>query len=353
MGHPDRQKVKLLGILALTLSIFVVDIYTVPDAVSIGFLYVIPMIMTFVFNGFRYPAIVAAVAATMISVGTFVPMPADNQLATVIGNRLISIAMVGLCLWLVHYRLLFIKTLQKAIAEEKAKSAAQRAFVAMVSHEFRTPLTSIDGHAQQLIFNGPDQAYDTIVHRARKIRGAVERILALVESILHSEKVEQSQLSYAPGKFDPAGLIGDLSQRQRDLASGHEIDLDLGGLPSEIYGDPVLIEHVFTNLLSNAVKYSPAQSRIEVVGRTEGNEAVVVVRDYGIGIPAKDLPRMFDPYFRAGNALRKPGTGVGLHLTRKLVQLHQGSISVDSVENEGATFTVHLPIRPAKSGNSP
>ena len=353
MDRPERRHLKLAAILALAVGIFIIDIYTVPDAVSVGFLYVIPMIMTFAFDGFRVPALVAAVAATLIAVGSFIPMPPDSLLPTVLANRAISIGMVGLCLWLIHYRLLFIRALQKAIAEEKAKSAAQRAFVAMVSHEFRTPLTSIDGHAQQLIFNGPDQPYESIVHRARKMRGAVERILALVESILHSEKIEQAQLAFSPTGFDLGGLLRELAQRQRDMASGHEIDVDLSNLPEEIYGDPSLIEHVFTNLLSNAVKYSPPPARIEVAGWRQGDEAVVRVRDHGIGIPQTDLPRLFDPYFRAGNALKKPGTGVGLHLARRLVLLHHGSIAVESVENEGTTITVRLPIRPLAEGAKP
>ena len=351
--NPTRRNVKLTGILALAAVIFIIDIYTVPDDVSVGFLYIIPMIMTFAFDRFREPMIIAFVSATLISVGAFIPMPSDDLLWTVLGNRAIAIGMVGLCLWLIRYRLLFIAALEKAIAEERAKSAAQRAFVAMISHEFRTPLTSIDGHAQQLIFNGPAQPYDTIVHRARKIRLAVERILALVESILHSETVEQSLLAYSPVRFDLAGLLGELCHRHQDLAPEREFTVDLSRLPPDIHGDPALIEHLFTNLLSNAVKYSQPPALIEVVGRSEGGEAVVTVRDHGIGIPGKDLPRMFEPYFRAGNTLKKPGTGIGLHLAQKLARLHGGCIAAASVENEGATFTVRLPIRPGTSGVSP
>ena len=101
---------------------------------------------------------------------------------------------------------------------------------------------------------------------------------------------------------------------------------------------------MFTNLLSNAVKYAPNDPRIQVKGWTDGTFAAVSVRDHGVGVPADDLPRMFERFFRAATSAGIGGTGIGLNLVKRLVEMHTGTIEVKSVEGQGSVFTVHLPI---------
>jgi len=112
-------------------------------------------------------------------------------------------------------------------------------------------------------------------------------------------------------------------------------------------GDPKLLFQVFSNLLSNAVKYSPEGRPIEVIAAIEAREIVVTILDHGIGIPEKDLDRLFERYHRGSNVSGIVGTGVGLYLVKMVVDLHGGSIAVDSREGEGSRFTVRLPIRRA------
>ena len=116
-------------------------------------------------------------------------------------------------------------------------------------------------------------------------------------------------------------------------------------MPREIAADAKKLEQIFTNLLSNAVKYAPDNPRIEVRLAKLDGQAVVSVCDRGLGIPVDDIPRLFQRYFRARTATGIAGTGIGLNLAKRFVELHGGTIEVESVEGEGTTFTVRLPIK--------
>jgi signal transduction histidine kinase len=111
-------------------------------------------------------------------------------------------------------------------------------------------------------------------------------------------------------------------------------------------GDPKLLFQVFSNLVSNAIKYSPSGGPIEISAGIETKQVVVAIEDHGIGIPAKDLDRLFERYHRGSNVSGIVGTGVGLYLVKMVVDLHGGSIAVKSKEGEGTRFTVRLPIKP-------
>ncbi len=121
-------------------------------------------------------------------------------------------------------------------------------------------------------------------------------------------------------------------------------------LPEEIHADAELLDQVFTNLLSNAVKYAPNDPRIEVKGWTDGTFAALSVRDHGVGIAADDFPRMFERFFRAATSAGISGTGIGLNLVKRLMEMHTGTIQVDSVAGQGSVFTVRLPIDPRAAG---
>src|SRR3546814_5665793 len=114
--------------------------------------------------------------------------------------------------------------------------------------------------------------------------------------------------------------------------------------------DAKRIDQVFTNLLSNAVTYAPNAPRVEVTAAAVGSAIVVSVRDFGLGIPNSELPKIFAKFFRASTSTGITGTGIGLHLVKHLVELHRGTITVDSTEGNGTSFIVVLPIR---AGGSP
>lgn len=234
-------------------------------------------------------------------------------------------------------------------AERKA-AEAQRMFIATMSHEFRTPLTIISGHAQQLAAKADSAAPGDIREHSGKVRAAVKRIQRLIDGILLSEKVEVSQIHFEPAPVDLSALIERCCVRHRDIAPDRGFILKLDGLPPVIECDETLADHLLDNILANAVKYSSPSDLIEIEGRREEGRAVIIVRDAGEGIAPEELPFIFGRYYRGRNARRLAGFGIGLHLANSIAILHGGSITVTSALGAGSTFTIRLPISRPSSG---
>ncbi len=240
--------------------------------------------------------------------------------------------------------------LEEQLAQEQRLALLQRNFVSMASHEFRTPLTIIDGHAQRLIKMRDRIATDEIGERAGKVRSAVLRLTHLIDNLLNSSRLIDggAGLYFHPAEIEVAALLREVCQLHREMAPGSRIEERFGAAPLQMVGDPKLLFHVFSNLLSNAVKYSPGGGAIEAAAGVAADEVVVVIADRGIGIPASDLDRLFQRYHRGSNVSGIVGTGVGLYLVKMVVDLHGGRIEVESTEGAGSRFTVRLPIRPAR-----
>jgi signal transduction histidine kinase len=236
--------------------------------------------------------------------------------------------------------------LEQGLENERHLAAQQRDFVSMTSHEFRTPLTIIDGHAQRLIKSRDRLDPMDAAERGMRIRSAVQRITNIMDSLLGASRVLDGQAVFHPNDLDPSTLLRDACQAHRDATRGAVITEDYSSLPATIHGDQKLLFHAFSNLISNAIKYSPAGSPTEVIARQESGWLVVQVRDQGIGIPARDRERLFERYFRGSNATSIAGTGVGLHLVSMVVALHHGEVLVESLEVVGSRFVVRLPVIP-------
>jgi signal transduction histidine kinase len=223
----------------------------------------------------------------------------------------------------------------------------QRNFVSMASHEFRTPLTNIDGHARRL-----DKIKDVVTpaeisERVSKIRSAVLRMTHLMNNLLNSSRLIDGGvgLYFHPTEMDMTALLQEVCQLHRDMVPGSPILERFAAVPTPMIGDAKLLFQVFSNLLANAIKYSPGGGAIEVEAGSAADEVVVTVSDRGIGIPPRDLPRLFERYHRGANVSGIVGTGVGLYLVKMALDLHRGGIEVQSKENEGSRFTVRLPRR--------
>lgn len=234
--------------------------------------------------------------------------------------------------------------LSHSLEQQRQMNEMQRRFVSMVSHEFRTPLAIIDSTAQRIVRRLNGMSRDELSARMEKIRKAIVRMSLLIETTLISSRVHEGAIRFEHVECDLAEVIGRARDKQRDLSASHAIRLDLEHLPARIYSDPVLLEHVFDNLISNAVKYSPNAREVQVEGHAEGGEAVVSVRDFGIGIPADEIGEIFKSYFRGANVTDIAGTGIGLNIVKEIVQTAGGSIAVESRPGEGSLFTVRLPV---------
>ncbi len=232
--------------------------------------------------------------------------------------------------------------LDRMLQQEREVNALQRRFVAMISHEFRTPLAIIDAAAQRLT-RVKASSPEFLADKAAQIKGAVVRMVELMESVLAAGRLEMRTIAINKQPISLGKLVAECVIRRREISPTHRIHLDLSGLPEEVTADRSALERVFANLLSNAVKYAPQSPDVYVRGWQVDGVVKVSVRDTGIGIDEQDLSRLFEPYFRARSASGIAGTGIGLNIVREIVDLHGGTVTVSSVPGEGATFTVVLP----------
>ncbi len=241
--------------------------------------------------------------------------------------------------------------LEEQLAHEQRLALLQRNFVSMASHEFRTPLTVIDGHARRLIKTKEAVAPAEIGERGGKIRAAVLRLTHLIDNLLDSARLIDggAELYFHPAEMNLTAVLREVCQLHREMVPGAQITERFADTPMPMDGDAKLLFQVFSNLLSNAVKYSPGSGTIDVDARRVAGEAVVAIADRGIGIPAGDLERLFARYHRGSNVSGIVGTGVGLYLVKMAVDLHGGSVEVRSREGEGSCFTIRLPVERASA----
>lgn len=232
----------------------------------------------------------------------------------------------------------------EALAEiDKAKTT----FFSNISHEFRTPLTLILGPLEDFLNgkNGSSTTYQKENIEAAH-RNAV-RLLRLVNSLLDFSRIEAGRVKAIFQPVDLALLTSHLAGSFRSIIekAGISFKVDCSPTPFSVYLDKEMWEKIVLNLVSNAFKYT-LKGEIDVTLSKEGEYAVLSVRDTGVGIPEKELPRMFERFHRIENSGGRTheGTGIGLSLVHELVKLHHGTVKVESVEGKGSTFTVRIPL---------
>ncbi len=237
--------------------------------------------------------------------------------------------------------------LEEKLQYEQKLATLQRNFVAMASHEFRTPLTIIDGHAQRLIKMKEVLQPDQILERAEKVRSAVLRMTSVMDNLLTSSRLFDGDagLYFHPAEFDLHNMLREVCYLHREITPGVQIFENYGALPQAFFGDAHLLFQAFSNLLSNAVKYSPDGGLIVFRVGEDAGKIVFSIRDNGIGIPKDDLGRLFERYHRGSNISGIAGTGIGLYLVRMVVSLHSGHVAVTSVEGQGSEFVISLPMQ--------
>jgi two-component system, OmpR family, sensor kinase len=239
--------------------------------------------------------------------------------------------------------------LEQQLANEQRLAQLQRNFVSMASHEFRTPMTVIDGHARRLDKVKESVRPQEIGERAGKIRSAVLRMTHLIENLLNSSRLIDAGAGvyFQPAELDVVSLLQEACQLHREMVPSVQISERFPTETVTMIGDSKLLFQAFSNVLSNAIKYSPGGGEIEVGVERFSNEVVVAIADHGIGIPLSDFDRLFDRYHRGSNVSGIVGTGVGLHLVKMVVDLHGGRVVVNSEEGQGSSFTIHLPVKGA------
>jgi signal transduction histidine kinase len=235
--------------------------------------------------------------------------------------------------------------LAEQLADEQRLTQMQRNFLAMASHEFRTPLTIIDGHAQRLISARERLGPDDVAERAAKVRVAVQKVTRVIENLIETARLmdKDANWNFHPTALNVAEVLAEVCRQHREVTPDASIIERYETTPLTVFGDAGLLQIAFANLIANGVKYSVGEARLVVSARTTGTSVEVDVEDQGVGIPERDRGRLFDRYVRGSNVSAIVGTGVGLYLVKTVVELHGGAITVQSAEGKGSRFTVRLP----------
>lgn len=237
--------------------------------------------------------------------------------------------------------------LRKAVGELKVLNDLKSKFLANMSHELRTPLNSVIGFSEMLddeLFgqlNVTQKEYVEIIHNSAC------HLLEIINDILDLSLIEQGRIILSKREVSPAELIHSVETIVRTQAENKDIALKVempDDLP-DICVDPTRVKQILYNLVANAVKFTPPQGSIIIDARHSEKELIIAVKDTGIGIKTKDQQRIFDEFYQAENTYERKfeGVGLGLPLSKRLAELHNGHIELSSEVNKGTTVTVYLP----------
>ncbi len=234
------------------------------------------------------------------------------------------------------------------VTGEREAERAKEDFFALVSHELRTPLTAILGYVELVLSDDTPALPHEHARHLDVVERNARRLVRLVGDLLFAAQVEGAPLLIEPGSLDLVQLVRDAVDLARPRAeeAGIALALDLNPL-EPCLGDRDRLAQVLDNLISNALKFTPPGGRVSVRLTADGGRARIDVADTGVGIPAEDLPRLFDRFYRARNVAERaiPGLGLGLMIVRAIAEAHGGAVMVRSEIGRGTTFTVLLPQR--------
>ncbi|MGB5959453.1 MAG: ATP-binding protein [Coleofasciculaceae cyanobacterium] len=235
--------------------------------------------------------------------------------------------------------------LHKALEKEKELNELKSRFISMASHEFRTPLTTILGSAELLKHYSYKWSSEKKLVHFERINSNVQHLAELLNDVLLIGQVEAGKLEFNPERLDVVQFCSSLFEDlQLSARSEHTITFTCQVSQLEGYLDEKLLRHILSNLLSNAIKYSPTGSTVNFELVCQNDLAIFHVQDSGIGIPLEDQQHLFESFHRAKNVGNIPGTGLGLSIVKRSVDLHGGSITVESEVKVGTTFTVTIPL---------
>ncbi|QRM30618.1 sensor histidine kinase KdpD [Microvirga sp. VF16] len=215
--------------------------------------------------------------------------------------------------------------------------------VALLAHQLRTPLSTINALAQGLIRRADRLGTNDIRAKAEKIWRASLRLDELIETILSYTRATAGGIVLNPSEFNPDELVRRVCREQGGQEPNRPFQIQIRGLPEIVIGDPILLEQALVIILSNAMKYSRTDQPIDVTARKRSGMIRIIVNDQGIGIPERDLPFIMQPFFRGQNAKKLPGTGLGLSLAWYILKLHGGDLEVESQEGHGTKVTMIVP----------
>ncbi len=242
-------------------------------------------------------------------------------------------------------RIVGVATTAHDITELRALQEQREDLVRMVSHDLRSPLTAVQGQAQllarMLVRSGQD---GRLRQSAEAIFTSARRMNSMIQDLVDMARIESRQLQLKTRPLGLRSFVADLRQRLEDVLDLERLRVEIPVDLPPVSADPNRLERILTNLLSNALKYSPSNTEVVLMARRTDGEVVVSVIDQGVGIAAQDRVRIFDRYYRARGARQAEGLGLGLFITRMLVEAHGGRIWVESEPGKGSRFSFTLSL---------
>ena len=226
------------------------------------------------------------------------------------------------------------------LSAQREAAAAQKRFASMLNHEFRTPLSTIDGAIQRLEVTGAN-ADDATRQRYRKIGAAVDQLTSMLDDYLSPDRLEATGHKSKEHHAQPQQLLEEAAQIVR--AANRAVTVDAAGLPSRIRCAPEGLRLALKVLVDNAIQYSDETTVIALSGTLDAGGLAFLVRDRGEGVPEGELARIFDKFYRGSNAGARAGSGLGLYMARSVVEVHGGSLVANNHHECGALFKLWLP----------
>ncbi|MCX7593110.1 MAG: ATP-binding protein [Fischerella sp.] len=227
---------------------------------------------------------------------------------------------------------------REALLKEKELNELKSNFVAMVSHEFRNPMTTIRTSIDLLLHNNDKLTEERRASYFERMENAIKHMLQLLDEVLFLSKNEAGKFEYQPTLLNLVNFCRELVESvQYNTNKQHTITFTSSGECLQVEMDEELLSCIFTNLLSNAIKYSPPGSNVHFELLCQEDMATFKIKDRGIGIPLKDQSHLFETFYRGSNVGKVQGTGLGLAIVKKCVELHRGQIQVESEVGVGTT----------------
>ncbi len=251
-----------------------------------------------------------------------------------------------------HERLVAGIASQAAVALDNAKmyeeiqnlNLKKDEFIGMASHELKTPVTSISGYLQ-IIEKNPDKWEQNQLF-IKKTRAQVDKLSGLISDLLDVTKIETGRLPLKFSTFDLVELLREVIELLANNNPSYEIETDFPLDSFPVFADRLRLEQVIVNLITNAIRYSPKSNRIIVTMQSEGKKVSVSVQDFGIGIQAEHLKRIFNRFYRVDDlASHMSGLGIGLFISKEIINRHKGRLDVVSQPGQGSTFTFEIPVK--------
>lgn len=233
--------------------------------------------------------------------------------------------------------------LEQALEKEKELSDLKSRFVSTVSHEFRTPLAAVLSSASLLGKYTKTEDQEKRDKHVARIKEGVQHLNGMLEDLLSLGKLEEGLVEAKKEPVHCRSFMEDfISDLKEILKPGQQIKFTHEG-SDEVFTDKRLLKNILLNLVSNAIKFSPEDSVIEIFCSNQKEQMILTVKDSGIGISKEDQEHLFERFFRARNAANIQGTGLGLHIVSKYIELLNGKIELQSAEDKGTTFIITLP----------